>query len=36
MKLCGSMATYPARSDTLHLVVQTIAPQLDRLTLVLN
>ncbi|MFC7702587.1 hypothetical protein ACFQXB_00075 [Plastorhodobacter daqingensis] len=30
------MATYPARADTLHFVVQTIAPQLDKLTLVLN
>lgn len=32
----GHMATYPARSDTLEVVVNRIADQLDKLTVVLN
>jgi len=34
--IIGAMATYPARADTLRAAVASIAPQLDRLHLVLN
>jgi hypothetical protein len=34
--IIGNMATYPARESTLDFVVGNIAPQLDRLNVVLN
>ena len=34
--IVGVLATYPARADTLRAAVDSVAPQLDRLTLVLN